>query len=481
MSAPVSADDLHSRVAQAEHADEAVQRLLAGLAAQWGARRIGWTWWTRGRAELSATWGDWASLGDARLRRCEAALDEAVDQGVALSWPPTSEAFEARWVTLAQQQLVASDHDANAAGMRGMPQRGGAEPAGVEPPQPLVFTVPLPGGPTPLGAVCLEWAPGQGPSPDALRALEAAIVQVAPLLRWQQAAQWPWHRHLRRAVRAWWHRLSDHGAPRRQRLLIGAIALAVAALVLPLQDQVTGRARIEGAQQRVLVAPSDGFLQAALVHPGDRVKAGQTLADLAQQDLQRERDKWTSQLAQHESGYVGAMARADRADAGLSLARAQEAEAQLALVEDQLQRTRLTAPFDGVVIQGDLSQSIGAPVKQGDALLTVASLARFRVVVEVDETDVAHVRAGQHGTLALSALPWDTLSLRVVRIVPLAQAKDGRNVFEVHAEFTEPVPAGVRPGLLGHARLDTGRGPWGWNLIRPIVERLRLALWAGWG
>ncbi|RZL11398.1 MAG: HlyD family efflux transporter periplasmic adaptor subunit [Rubrivivax sp.] len=468
MSVPASADDLGARVAQAEHADDGVQRLLTGLAAQSGARRIGWTWWTRGRAEISATWGDWASLGDARLRRCEAALDEAVDQGVALSWPPPSEAFEARWVTLAQQQLVASAHDATTAGTPGTTR-------------PLVFTVPLPGGPTPLGAVCLEWAPGQGPAPEGLRALEAAIVQVAPMLRWQQAAQWPWHRHLRMAVGAWWNRLSDHGSPRRQRLVIGAIALAAVVLVLPLQDGVTGRARIEGAQQRVLVAPSDGFLQAALVHPGDRVKAGQTLADLAQQDLQRERDRWTSQLAQHESGYVGAMARADRADAGLSLARAQEAEAQLALVEDQLQRTRLTAPFDGVVIQGDLSQSIGAPVKQGDALLTVASLARFRVVVEVDETDVAHVRTGQHGTLALSALPWDTLSLRVVRIVPLAQARDGRNVFEVHAEFTEPLPASVRPGLLGRARLDTGRGPWGWNLIRPIVERLRLALWAGWG
>lgn len=475
-------------MSQADHADDGVQRLLAWLAAQSGARRIGWTWWTRERAEVSATWGDWASLGDARLRRCEAALNEAVDQGVALSWPPPSEAFEARWVTLAQQQLVASGQDAGTTKSPDTTGHADAEPADVapverlahQPHRPLVFTVPLPGGPTPLGAVCLEWAPGQGPLPEALRALEAAIVQVAPLLRWQQAAQWPWHRHLRMAVHAWWSRLLGHGAPRRQGLVIGAMALAALMLVLPLQDHVTGRARIEGAQQRVLVAPSDGFLQAALVHPGDRVKAGQALADLAQQDLQRERDKWTSQLAQHESGYVGAMARADRADAGLSLARAQEAEAQLALVEDQLQRTRLTAPFDGVVIQGDLSQSIGAPVKQGDALLTVASLARFRVVVEVDETDVAHVRVGQHGTLALSALPWDTLQLRVVRIVPLAQTKEGRNVFEVHADFTEPLPASVRPGLLGRARLDTGRAPWGWSLIRPIVERLRLAWWAGW-
>ena len=41
-------------------------------------------------------------------------------------------------------------------------------------------------------------------------------------------------------------------------------------------------------------------------------------------------------------------------------AKAAEAQAQLALVEHQLQRARIRAPFDGVVIKGDLSQ-VAAP------------------------------------------------------------------------------------------------------------------------
>lgn len=453
-------ESLTLQLLQARHADEGVQRLLAWLAERSGARRLGWTWWTRHRAELAATWGDWSPLGKPHARLCEAALNEAVDQGVTLSWPPRSERHEALWVSLAQQQLASAS----------MPNASAA-----------VCSIPLSGGPAPLGAICLEWPPGHSPSPDLLDALEAAVLHAAPLIRWQRAAQAPWHLHLRRALLAHWHRITGHGAPRRQRVVIGALSLAAIALALPLQDQVKGQARVEGAQQRVLVAPSDGFLQAALVHPGDRVKAGQPLADLAQRELQRERDKWASQLAQHESGYVGAMARADRGDAGVALAKAQEAEAQLALVEDQLQRTRLVAPFDGVVIQGDLSQSIGAPVKQGDALLTVASLARFRVIVDIDETDVAHVKPGQSGAVTLSSLPWDRLPVRIVRVVPLAQARDGRNVFEVQAEFVGSLPAAVRPGLLGQARLDTGRTPWGWSLLRPIAERLRLLWWAAVG
>ena len=65
------------------------------------------------------------------------------------------------------------------------------------------------------------------------------------------------------------------------------------------------------------------------------------------------------------------MARADRSQLVISQARADEARAQLALVDEQLGRTRIEAPFDGVVIRGDLSQSLGSPVQRGDVLLTV--------------------------------------------------------------------------------------------------------------
>jgi hypothetical protein len=34
------------------------------------------------------------------------------------------------------------------------------------------------------------------------------------------------------------------------------------------------------------------------------VKAGQVLAELAEQDLQLERSKWASELAQHENAYA---------------------------------------------------------------------------------------------------------------------------------------------------------------------------------
>jgi hypothetical protein len=135
------------------------------------------------------------------------------------------------------------------------------------------------------------------------------------------------------------------------------------------------------------------------------------------------------------------------------------------------------APFDGIVIQGDLSQSTGAPVHQGDTLFTIAAGGRFRVIADVDEHDIARVAVGQTGSLALSALPWDTVRITITRITPLATATGGRNVFEVEAALNDP-PPGLRPGLSGRARIEVGHRPLAVGWAQAAAARVRLLLWA---
>ena len=244
----------------------------------------------------------------------------------------------------------------------------------------------------------------------------------------------------------------------------------------PLEQEVGGRARIEGAQQRVVAAPADGFVKTVHVRPGDRVQEGAPLVDLLDADLRLEHDRLASQLAQHENAYAAAMAKSDRVDAATSLAAVGETQAQLALVDAQLARGRIVAPFDALVIQGDLAQSIGAPVHQGDALLTLATTGHERVIIDVDEVDIAQVHPGQAGTLALSALPWSHRALVVERIAPIARAVEGRNVFEVEARLADG-GAAPRPGLLGHADIVVGRGPLLTAWARHVADRLRVAWW----
>ncbi|MFT3858314.1 MAG: efflux RND transporter periplasmic adaptor subunit [Aquabacterium sp.] len=446
------ASGLCQHLAAADALADGVRRLADWVRREAGASAVHIGWYERGHIQLAP------ETPAADPKAWTDAMEEALDQGQALSHRPGQGASASdEWVTRSQQILA---------------QALGAH----------VVTLVLPGPAVPLGALTLA-RPLQdaGWRDEEVQAWQALMSQAAPVLAWQQRSGRPWHWHVRAALLQTWQR-SRKGARTHPRRALVAVAVAVSLLaVVPLPDKVSGQARIEGAQQRVLVATSDGFIKQVHAQPGDTVKAGQVLADLAEQDLRLEREKWTSQIAQQDNAYAAAMTRADRSEAALALSRLEEAQAQLALVDEQLQRTQLRAPFDGVLIQGDLSQSVGAPVKQGDTLMTVASTQRWRVMIEIDEGDIGRVHIGQTGEMALSALPWDTLPIRVRRITPLAQAREGRNLFEVEAEFTARVPRDVRPGLLGQAKVQVGHAPLLWRGVRPLVERIRLGLWSWWG
>ncbi|MGH8679871.1 MAG: efflux RND transporter periplasmic adaptor subunit, partial [Burkholderiales bacterium] len=260
-------------------------------------------------------------------------------------------------------------------------------------------------------------------------------------------------------------------------LAYGGLGILAALLFVPVEYRVSAPARVEGAIQRSLVAPVDGFLRAAYVKPGDRVTADQILVELAEQDLQLERRKRESELAQHENTYSAALARSDRTQFVIAQAKAEEARAQLGLIEEQLSRSRIRAPFDGVVIKGDLSQSLGSPVQKGEVLLTIAPVDEFRIIVEVDERDIADVHIGQIGALALAALPSNTLTFKVERVTPVANTRDGRNFFDVEGKL-HVHPKSLRPGLQGVAKIKGEDRSFAWIWSHRFVDWVRLTLWS---
>jgi multidrug efflux pump subunit AcrA (membrane-fusion protein) len=302
---------------------------------------------------------------------------------------------------------------------------------------------------------------------------------LGPVLRLKREDAESWTRRVHRALGNTVRNLVRPGHAAFKTGAATALIVAGAAALLPVDYRVGAPARVEGAVQRTLVAPADGFLRELHVRPGDRVSAGQALADLAQDDLKLEQRKWGSELNQHENAAAAALARSDRAQFVVSQARAEEARAQFDLASSQLARTRIVAPFDGVIIAGDLTQSLGAPVKRGETLMMIAPEQKFRLVVEVDERDIADIRVGQSGRLVLGAFMGRKLDFKVARVTPMATARDGRNFFEVEGDLDD-VGEALRPGLQGVARIEAGRHPMAWIWSRHAVNWLRLTAWS-WG
>lgn len=447
---------LYARVLSARSLQTAAEALVAALVAEFGLARASIGLRERGRTRLLAASGlDRPDAAGDLAERLIGAMDEAMDQCLTQAWPTPADEPGADAIDLELRLL----------------QRplGGA-----------VAALPLGRDGEVFGAVCAERPAGPPFARSELERLENLLQLAAPALRWMQRAEQPWHRRARHAFGEALAKLRRPDQRVKRRLLAAAGAVLAFAALVPLPHEVGGRARIEGAEQRVLAAPTDGFVKTAHARPGDRVRAGDALIDLLEDDLRLERERWTSQLAQHENAYAAAMASADRVGAATSMARVVEAQSQLALIDERISRGRIVAPFDALVIEGDLSQAIGAPVRQGDKLLTLATADRYRVIVEVDEVDIARVQPGQEGGLALSALSWHGEPLVVERIAPMARAVDGRNVFEVEARLLEP-SAVLRPGLLGRAEITVGLRPPLWAWLGHALDRIRVAWWAWLG
>jgi RND family efflux transporter MFP subunit len=329
-----------------------------------------------------------------------------------------------------------------------------------------------------IGVLTLERNAGPAFGDDE-RALAATLgVMLGPVWALQQANERGVLRRVADGSSAAWR---EFAGPRHPglKLIGGLLVLLIAGITFyETEHRVSARTVVEGSTQLAAVAPFDGFIAAAPVRAGETVKKGQELARLDDRDLVLERSRWAAEGEQLRRKYQQAQAVGERAQMGVLAAQMNQADAQLALAEERLARASIIAPFDGVVVSGDLSQEIGSPVQTGKLLFEIAPLAGYRVMMEVDDRDIARLALGQPGELVLSGMPDRSMPLTVRRITPVASQRNGRNLFAVEAALQGDPPAGLRPGMEGIAKVAVGERSLLWIWTHGFVDWLRLTLWS---
>ena len=384
------------------------------------------------------------------VRTLGEAMDEVLDLGVAVVHPG---ADDDELGALAHAEAARSLHAA------------------------AMLSVPLMHEGATIGVITLERHAAASFDAAEQRLLQALGVTLGPVWALQRANG-----------RSWWQRATDTSrsalqaavGPQHPGLKLIGIVLAAALLIVTLVNadhRIAARTVIEGATQLAAVAPFEGYIEAGLVRAGDTVKRGQPLARLDDRDLKLERARWASEREQAARKYQVAMAAADRSAMAVLSAQVNQAQAQLALAEEKLARATLVAPFDGIVVSGDLSQLIGTPVEQGKLLFEIAPLSDYRVVLQVDDRDMAHLAKAQRGELVLSSLPDLNLPITVTTITPVATQRDGRNVFRVEAQIDSGDAARLRPGMEGVGKVVVGQRSLLWIWTHSFTEWLRLTVW----
>lgn len=386
------------------------------------------------------------------LRAVEAAMEEAVDQEEAVVYPPVQPGLPV--VARAHEALLHESEAGSAA------------------------TFPLLHGDKVVGALTLERAKGYRFDVPTLEVCQAVASVAGPIVELKRQGEISLPLHAGRSAKELWQMLVGPAHSGFKLAMAGVAALALFLAFATGPYRVSGNATIEGAVQRAITAPINGYVKHATLRAGDTVKKGQVIGSFDDRDLKLEQVRLASQREQYIRQYREAMANHQRAQAEIVSAQIAQSEAQLSLVGEQLARTLMVAPFDGLIVSGDLSQSLGSPVERGQVLFEIAPINDYRVALQVDERDIAEVAVGQRGELTVASIPGKRFAFEVSKITPVNTAKEGRNFFRVEAMLTGTPGPRLRPGMEGVGKVYVDRRKLVWIWTHSFTDWVRLWLWS---
>ena len=245
-------------------------------------------------------------------------------------------------------------------------------------------------------------------------------------------------------------------------------------------DAVRATGRIEAVQAVELRPDEQGRITELLFAEGQSVSKGTPLVRIDDEMLraQARRAEAESALARQQLERVRRL-RADNASTPADLERAEagsrSAEAALAMLELQIERTIVRAPFGGVV--GQRFVSAGDYVTTATRLLTLQTVDPQRVVIDVPERHAVQLRRGQTVEFTVAAQPGRVFRAQVEFIDPVVHSANRTIMVKARAGNTDRL---LRPGMFVEARLATSTRPNAIVVPEDAVQPLRTVnvIWA---
>lgn len=196
-----------------------------------------------------------------------------------------------------------------------------------------------------------------------------------------------------------------------------------------------------------------------------RAAAVQSRAQLlkVEEDFKRSEDLHRRNLIS-ESDFTAARTNLEVAQANFTSAEAQirRAEGSLNQAQDQLEKTAIFAPMDGII--SARSTEVGERVAStgqygGTEVMRLADLDNMEVRVNVNENDVVNVKVGDRARISIDAYPARTFTGEVREIASSART-EGLNTQQEVTNFQVKIRIAdkevrLRPGMSANADIET--------------------------
>jgi membrane fusion protein (multidrug efflux system) len=253
----------------------------------------------------------------------------------------------------------------------------------------------------------------------------------------------------------------------RQFLLFILLSSSALALELPvvkpqkgtIHRWITLPATAAPWQEVTIQAKVSGYLDNILVDKGDRVKAGDKLAEVAVPELRADLLKWQAEVELAEQDFQRINTAMQRASDLVMKQTVDAARAKRDIAKAGLENTRakvtyatFNAPFDGVIT--DRFADTGAFIADGARLVTVMDDSTLRIRFGVPEIESSLVKNGLPVTLVADSLPGKTFAATVSRNVGALDTMTRTLPVEADLKNAEQT---LKPGMFLMARIGMER------------------------
>lgn len=213
-----------------------------------------------------------------------------------------------------------------------------------------------------------------------------------------------------------------------------------------ISDTIEATANLVPERLVTVLAETTGRIERLPVQEGDRVAAGQPLAEVERREAEiaLKRAEIKTRATQRDLDRAERMLQEGLMSPEEFEAKKLEHETAAQALEEAewtLEKTTVRAPFAGTVTTRHIE--IGQHVRPGDALFAVADFQPLVAEIHVPEEDAAYLEAGQPVRLIPRATPDHEVPGRIQRLSPMVDTGTGTVTVRVEAR---DVPASVTPG-----------------------------------
>ncbi len=279
-----------------------------------------------------------------------------------------------------------------------------------------------------------------------------------------------------------WRRALDGGGARRALAWLAAAGAVLGVGLIPVPLSTLAPAEVVAKSPFLVRAPIEGVIDHFEVRPNQPVKAGQTLFEFDTTSLRNRRSQAGGALAVASEEFRQAAQLAvtndkGRLDMGVRQGEMANRAAEVRYSQQLLERGRVRAPRDGVVIFGDPADWIGRAARVGEKILEIADPEQMELLIHLPLGDAIPLETGARVELFLTVAPQTRYPAVLEYAAYRAEALPGGGMaYRLKARFSGDRP--TRIGLAGTAKLYGAPVPLAYYVFRRPLAALRQ--WLGW-